>query len=116
MTALSTSDLDRLEELARAATPGKMTAFSKSPNALFMAACDAETILALVAQARRAPRWIPVKERLPEEGVSVAVIEPPHSNVTGAMFCGEAGWRGDCDRFIAVTHWMPLPEPPEPKS
>ena len=48
--------------------------------------------------------WISVKERLPETGTVLAtdgavVITAPASSVT------EDG--------PAITHWMPLPEPPE---
>lgn len=79
---LTPSDLSRLEELARAATPGKRTATPcahdpeccdylrfedgtdllktdsgtyppEMPDALFIAACDRETILELVAEVRR---------------------------------------------------------------
>lgn len=57
--------------------------------------------------------WISVKDRLPE----------PHTNV---LFFGRYGfftgwysdfmrkWRTDeCSEVLEVTHWMPLPKPPE---
>ena len=68
------------------------------------------------------PRWIPVTERLPEYMENVLV--------TDGVFSG-MGWRDyyDChgtkpreDYWIApstnvnelgITHWMPLPQPPE---
>ena len=48
--------------------------------------------------------WISVKERLPEVGTVLAtdgriVITAPSSSVTADG--------------IAITHWMPLPEPPK---
>ena len=50
------------------------------------------------------PQWISVKERLPMEGTVLAtdgnvVITAPSSSVTADG--------------PAITHWMPLPEPPE---
>lgn len=67
------------------------------------------------------PRWIPVRERLPDEGVDVLVASPcPNSNVPNIDIASwgsegeqETVWReSDCGR-IYPTHWMPLPEPPE---
>jgi len=64
--------------------------------------------------------WIPVTERLPEEGVDVLVSSPcPNSdtpNIDIASWGGEGAqgpvWReGDCGR-LWPTHWMPLPAPP----
>ena len=69
------------------------------------------------------PRWIPVTERLPEVGEPVFAIVSgkPLENVEliGALqlatlyndgWCVEPWpeWQG-----AVVTHWMPLPEPPE---
>lgn len=52
------------------------------------------------------PQWIPVTERLPDNGVEVLI----YSQKAGACadyFCDEVfGWPD-------VTHWMPLPEPPK---
>lgn len=63
------------------------------------------------------PKWIPVTERLPESGVRVLVMRFDY--VTNTPFCDllwfdKGEWwnryfRGD----YAVTHWMPIPEPPK---
>ena len=56
------------------------------------------------------PQWISVKDRLPENGVEVLVVS---DGETGASWheAGEFGWAIGG----TVTHWMPLPEPPEDK-
>ena len=57
--------------------------------------------------------WISVKDRLPEENERAIVFAP--TNINAPI---------DGDRFInsrwvrygyKVTHWMPIPEPPEEK-
>ena len=88
------------------------------------------------------PRWIPVEERLPEERVLVNVVwvnrapEPYYEKIKGvpvsdtACFYG-GRWYWDSpvlldylaeygedefdliDEAVEITHWMPLPEPPE---
>jgi len=62
--------------------------------------------------------WISVKDRLPEMGVSVLGMTKKNP------FCGYApavvvrlknGWSQDAlhEYVTNVTHWMPLPAPPE---
>ena len=66
------------------------------------------------------PHWIPVEERLPEDRSDVLVVAYWHERWGVYMgWCApeRAAWSvhiGIGDRSdIAVTHWMPLPEPPE---
>ena len=69
-------------------------------------------------------KWISVKDQLPEEDTPVIVTYiggvsgKPHSDVLGAVRDGVWYWY---DGFpievskeitVEVTHWMPLPEPP----
>lgn len=87
-------------------------------------------------------RWIPVTERLPEELEAVNIVwknnnpEPYYENIKGKIFVAtgyyyNGNWYwfsavcedylkeyGKCpmdlvDEGINITHWMPLPEPPE---
>ncbi len=70
--------------------------------------------------------WIPVKERLPEEGVTVLGWDKSDGIVltinAGVSKSGHRIWFGcspdageyeDAKRYSDPTHWMPLPEPPE---
>lgn len=66
------------------------------------------------------PHWIPVEERLPEDRGDVLVAAYWHERWGVYMgWCApeRAAWSvhiGIGDRNdVAVTHWMPLPEPPE---
>lgn len=83
---------------------------------------------AIAAVSELLPRWIPVSERLPERGERTLVrclgkLYGPQTYV--GTFCEvpfPAGcglhryWDSDeCDTYLSVTHWMPLPEPPEVK-
>ena len=71
------------------------------------------------------PRWIPVEERLPELqswGASEVVLglikneNAPSLNklhdLTLCVYCDNGIWSMP-GRYVAITHWMPLPEPPE---
>lgn len=68
------------------------------------------------AKYRGKHRWIPVKERLPEESGSYLIVDSGH--VTEAYYGKE--WAGDnwtdpVEMYMTFhpTHWMPLPEPPK---
>lgn len=69
-------------------------------------------------------RWIPVEERLPElqnwgaSKVVLGIVQNesgyPPPNPCFCVYLGNQQWtiRG---RMATITHWMPLPEPPEVK-
>ena len=69
-----------------------------------------------IAELEAAQRWIPVSERLPKENAPVLVL-----TVLGGMFVdfihGKSVVTGNPDFYELdiedVTHWMPLPTPPE---
>ena len=72
----------------------------------------------LIANGVTIHRWIPVTEKLPEDGVLVLCI-----GARGGMFLGRSpSLFSDGTSYFAVpnsrscrygTHWMPLPEPPK---
>lgn len=66
------------------------------------------------------PRWIPVEERLPEVqswGASTVVLgliksENEPYDLTLCVYCDNGIWSMP-GRYVAITHWMPLPDRPE---
>lgn len=61
------------------------------------------------------PRWISVEERLPEKGIVVLAMW--HGEMAFARYTPyRLGWYNLDTRYDspnAVSHWMPLPEPPK---
>lgn len=90
--AICTDAADAIEELSR-----ENESLAKSVN-------EANEIL------RRRRRWIPVTERLPDDDTHVLGWDGKRVRfvyvVTDLVFDAFAGKEG-------ITHWMPLPEPPE---
>lgn len=71
-----------------------------------------------LAKLREERRWIPVTERLPESEGCYIVYTARGSGCTAHFYperrfhsgyTREPGWGGK----FAITHWMPLPKPPE---
>ena len=56
--------------------------------------------------------WISVKDRLPENGDRVLTYNSFDGICTGRHL-GDGRWRVKTSYPDPVTHWMPLPEPPE---
>lgn len=61
--------------------------------------------------------WVSVKEKLPENSVLVLVMSSSGQHVAwiSEIIKGHVFWQySDCCGCFAdsVTHWMPLPEPP----
>ena len=59
--------------------------------------------------------WIPVTERLPQIGRNVLMFSTKGRCAEGE-FDGSGWWQYRWSAWInsqEVTHWMPLPEPPE---
>ena len=60
------------------------------------------------------PKWIPVTERLPED--EVLCINDRQFYLVGLLNCDDVGnyiCETDGEIMYGVTHWMPLPQPPE---
>ena len=76
----------------------------------------------LKGSIKEKPRWIPVTERLPSPMRAVLVYAPYKQNIFMAYLQGEKWyvWGPDeycCQRwpeYHAITHWMNLPQNPEP--
>lgn len=72
----------------------------------------------LLANGVTVQKWIPVTERLPEPFVSVLVQMPgekPFPTVREGFLSSNGIWHSALyDREPdEVTHWMPMPQPPE---
>lgn len=61
------------------------------------------------------PGWISVKERLPKDFDQALVYDGDKHYPIGICHKGESGiWHSDMAYGMGtITHWMPLPEPPE---
>ena len=69
---------------------------------------------------KRARRWIPVAEQLPKYGDWVLGIGPKrgyhvceYRGITHFPYSGDSPWFSAKGRTLTITHWMPLPMPPE---
>lgn len=72
-----------------------------------------EDIYNWVGRCEPVQRWIPVTERLPESSVRVIVCRAG-GKVEQGVFLGVNGWwKVYGTNTKAVTHWMPMPEPPK---
>ena len=70
--------------------------------------------------------WISVKDRLPEnEGKYILLVQKRHVIATfyqGNFYKSRApkryykNWLTENKQYSTVTHWMPLPEPPQSES
>lgn len=69
----------------------------------------------IIRDLRERTRWIPVSERLPKRDGFYLVLENVNQVAGYYHWCKQFGWNTDGGRINiqSVTHWMPLPEPPE---
>lgn len=75
-------------------------------------------LLAAHAEALERERWIPVSERLPEEGVWVLVATHEVNSLGYFRYAQTAYLLGSEWYQVngSVSHWHPLPAPPAPAS
>ena len=85
---------------------------------------DGKKVMNWIEQAQTVDGWISVKDGLPNDSKPVYVwIGIGSSLRSGIPFVGQynifsGGWmiyglNADKQEIIKITHWMPLPEPPE---
>ena len=79
---------------------------------------EIDRLNARIAELEAAQRWIPVSERLPEIGVRVLFYNNFIKNIHKGWFScdewvSEIGVFYNGDKLKRITHWMPLPQPPE---
>lgn len=83
---------------------------------------DSGDIRTIIYECKRLPiycggGWISVKERLPEPG-KILVTDGKSVQITNGAWLyrasdGETRAPANYGAGITVTHWMPMPEPPE---
>lgn len=64
----------------------------------------------LLANGVTFQKWIPVSERLPEQGQEVIVAS--YRMIKPVVFT-TIFWNKEHDNWYGITNWMPLPEPPK---
>ena len=68
-----------------------------------------------IERIREERRWVSVEERLPEEDVKVLTMGLQKHPVVCSFWHSDGVFR-DGGIIEGVTHWMPLPAPPEERS
>lgn len=78
---------------------------------IFFDAEDPEDLAAIGFTGARdtGPKWIPVSERLPEQGQEVIIYT---GNILKPTVMAYQFWNPKYDTWTHVTHWMPMPEGP----
>lgn len=95
--------------------------FGQCSTALQEVITDQKEIFELILTALRSmpettkPGWISVKERLPERFEPVLVCREKNGSPYVEQGHKDVGewWKVYGTRTKQVTHWMPMPEPPE---
>jgi len=79
-----------------------------------------ENLQAECRRLREAQRWIPVEERVPVDYCQILIYGEGVDPQDGVPYCRlkEVRWDMDEhfrieDRYFKVTHWRPMPDPPE---
>lgn len=106
------SDTPRTDGLLERLEKGRFTVFDAQPHLVELARTLERQLTAAQSVRPEAAVWISVKERVPESNGRVLAAG---NGVAGDDVVGVAIWRdGEWDwRFHQVTHWQPLPPPPQ---
>lgn len=82
---------------------------------LYNALSEIVKLRARIAELEAEPRWISVRERLPEINTRVLAITPEGYMEVDYKYSGTSVYCGLAEFYSLdnVTHWMPLPEPPK---
>ena len=91
-------------------------------NGILCRACEHQDDMDLIddmpaADVQPVDRWISCKEKMPDDGVNV-LIYAGNRMISLAWYDKDMGYFYICDsdykyNSLDVTHWQPLPEPPE---
>ncbi len=57
--------------------------------------------------------WIPIETKLPENATFVLVWGSHVMTWLSEFIEGEFTDAEDCETLVGITHWMPLPNPPQ---
>ena len=79
------------------------------------AVCHEPVVSGVVVHSECMAQWISVKDRLPKRFETVLVVRKSKGQplvTIGSMDINNY-WSVPAGRVKSVTHWMPMPEPPE---
>ena len=80
-----------------------------SHSAIYCAHCEVAALTKRIAELEAAARWIPVSERMPDAEITVIGT----SNGSVETCCFSCGVWYQYGTPVEITHWRPLPTPPE---
>ena len=89
------------------------TEWGRGVKAAILAEKQTETALVeAIAELEAAQRWVPVSERLPENISNVLILSRGEQLIASYHSKYSLWYVPFVDKPV-VTHWMPLPKPPE---
>ena len=112
---MTPEELKEIEDRASKASPTFALDFMKREDFDYMnrGRSDVYKLLNYIKELEsQIPRWIPVEERLPEEGVEVIVYSKSMGVVPDISYV-KGLWLWEAGIVKNVTHWHPLPKGPE---